>query len=202
MSLTGTEGSSESAARPLVSELVAGQVARLAVTVSGHDLKGVAFVDDCSTSEIGPNGAVVTLARALGVDQELFLKYGSRERLVRVVGHSGNDYELCFAVSEPQFWGTALKCDDFSEGPLDDFNNDPPTGTDPLLVPNYEEFVESMTRKPVARTAERRRSPRITMRQAKACIEVPGAIRILWNSSTSRAGAFAFAASIFIRSVA
>ena len=178
MSLAGIEGATEFPAGPPPTGLVSCEVMQLPVTVSGQDLKGIAFVDNCKTVAIAHNGAIVTIERTLGADQELFLRYETRERLARVISHSeASNYGLCFTKNDPQFWGTAVtSCDGIAQdGPLNDFNNDPPTGTDPLLVPNYEEFENSMPVKSAVRTTERRRSPRIALRQAKACVEVPGA---------------------------
>jgi hypothetical protein len=105
----GIERTSAVPVQPVPTSLVSTEAKQVPVTVSGQDLSGIAFVDNCNTIAIARNGAVVPLVRALGADQELYIRYGARERLVRVIRHSEPGiYELCFLKSEPQFWGSAL----------------------------------------------------------------------------------------------
>jgi hypothetical protein len=148
--------------RPLDQELTSCKVVEVHVTVSGQDLSGEAFVDQCKTIAVAHNGGIVTINRTLGIEQEVFLRHGDQELVSRVTGHSGlGNYGLCFSRPDPEFWGDILA--------------PPPPGTDPLLVANFEQFGQAMTaevkREPNKPLGERRRTPRISMRQAKACVE-------------------------------
>jgi hypothetical protein len=98
----------------------------------------------------------------LGTEQEVFLRYKDQEVVAHIGGHAGaGNYGLCFAVSDPGFWGNVLV--------------EPLTETDPLLITNCEQFghaiVPEIPPKSEERRGERRRSPRIIIRQAKACVE-------------------------------
>jgi hypothetical protein len=164
---------------------------QLPVTISGHDLNGLAFVDQCSTTAIAPNGAIVMIARNLAGEQELFIRHGSRELLARVTGHSGTgNYGLFFVAPDPQFWGAALSPSGLEHGDFPEHEMvDPPTAIDPLLIPNCAQFDEPIPEKPAVRTGERRRSARITLRQAKVCIELPdGHQEIVELLNVSRGG--------------
>jgi hypothetical protein len=100
-------------------------VVDLPVSISGHDLAGVAFVDNCRTIAVAANGAIVTVNRTLGTEQEVFLRYKDQEVVAHIGGHAGaGNYGLCFAVSDPGFWGNVLV--------------EPLTETDPLLITNCE----------------------------------------------------------------
>ena len=63
---------------------------------------------------------------------------------------------------------------EMDEGPLDDPATEPPIAPDPLLVPHCDQFKIPIMPKPVATGIKRRRSRRITMRKAKACMDMPG----------------------------
>src|SRR4051812_20406770 len=172
LSVARLESASEFPDRPVPAGLVSCRIMQLTVTISGRDVHGIAFAEKCDTSAIAENGAVVSTSRSLAANQEVFIQHGSRERLARVIGEcDGGNYELCFTESDPSFWEDCSDRDNTTNELLPDApTTDPPTATDPLLVANYDEFSESMPPKPAVRTAERRRTPRITLRQAKACV--------------------------------
>ncbi len=174
VSHVGFQSAGEYPVQPIPTALDSCQIRQLPVAVSGQDLTGIVFVDECSTTAIAPNGAIVTVNRPLGAGQVVFLRYGIRERLAQVIGHSaGGNYGLCFLRSEPEFWDTALHRDEIDEGPLEDPATEPHIAPDPLLVPHCDQFEQPIAPKPAAARAERRRSRRITMRKAKACVEIP-----------------------------
>ena len=144
------------------------QLLETTVTITGNDLSGETFVDQCTTIAVAHDGLIVRIARALALEQELFVRLDSRELLARVMNYSRDGtYGLSFDTPQPGFWGTLIGFPD--EGPLD--RPEPPIVPDPLLVTNGEQFAPVAQPKPAERGAERRRSHRITMRQAKACIE-------------------------------
>lgn len=147
------------------------QILETIVSIAGDELSGASFVDECTTIAIAHDGLIVRIPRSLALDQEVFVRRGNHEILARVMSYSRDGtYGLSFDSPEPRFWSQATEEPD--EGPLD--VPEPAVAPDPLLVPSYAQFEESMTPKPEPRGAERRRSPRITMRQAKGCIHNPG----------------------------
>jgi hypothetical protein len=176
LSSARVENGSEFPVRPVGPGLVSRQLVDLSVTISGQDLHGIAFAEECHTRAIAENGVVVITSRSLAADQEVFIQHDSRGRLARVIGQcNGDNYELCFTENDPSFWDISSTRDNVANELLpDDPTTDPPTATDPLLVANYDEFSDSMPPKPPPRTSERRRTPRITLRQAKACVVFPG----------------------------
>jgi hypothetical protein len=138
-------------------------VVDLPVSVSGHDLAGVAFVDCCRTIAIAANGAIVIVNRTLGTEQEVFLRHKDQEVMAHVVGHSGaGNYGFCCAAPDPGFWGDILV--------------EPLTETDPLLITNCDQFGQAIMPKTPPkseeRRGERRRSPRMIIRQAKAVYRI------------------------------
>lgn len=99
------------------------------------------------------------------------MRRGNHEILARVMSYSRDGtYGLSFDSPAPRFWSVHPAEND--EGPLD--TPEPAVAPDPLLVPSYAQFDHSMAPKPEPSGTERRRSRRITMRQAKACIDRPG----------------------------
>jgi hypothetical protein len=146
------------------------QLLETTVSIAGHDLSGEAFVDECTTIAIAHDGLIVRIARALALEQEVFVRVQNREMLALVMSYSREGtYGLSFDTPRPAFWGNLI--DQPGEGPLD--TPEPGIASDPLLVVNGEQFEQVLPPKPPPRGAERRRSPRIPMRQAKACIELP-----------------------------
>ena len=147
------------------------QLLETTVSIAGDDLSGESFVDECTTIAVAHDGLIVRIARSLALEQEVFVGLMNREMLARVMSYSRDGtYGLSFDAPQPGFWGSLIGLPD--EGPLD--RPEPPIVPDPLLVTDGEQFVPVSQPKPAERGAERRRSPRVTMRQAKACIENPG----------------------------
>lgn len=146
------------------------QLAETAVELSGNDLSGEVFVDEYTTLAIAHDGLILRMRRALAPDQEVFVRYRNREVIARVMSYSRDGtYSLSFDAPEPGFWSGIIEGNDGI--PLT--APEPTIAPDPLLVPQDEQFEPSPPPKPPERHVERRRSARITMRQAKACIEGP-----------------------------
>jgi PilZ domain len=151
--------------RPAGQELTACKVVEVQVAVTGEDVMGKAFVDTCNTVAVARNGAIVVVSRSLASEIEVFVRYGTRELLARVVGRAGGNYGLLFTAPDPDFWGTLLET--------------PIAEVDPLLITNHEQFATSLPQtvpasQPARQTGERRRSKRVSMRQSKACIDSQG----------------------------
>lgn len=146
------------------------QILEATVTIAGDDLSGISFADQCATIAVAHDGLIVRINRSLALDQEVFVRLGNREVVARVMSYSRDvTYGLCFDGPQPAFWGELIEHAD--EGPLD--APPPNIAPDPLLVSQFEEFKPALPPKPAEPRSERRRSPRIAMRKAKACIEAP-----------------------------
>ncbi len=144
------------------------QLLETIVSIAGDDLSGESFVDECTTIAVAHDGLIVRIARSLALEQEVFVRLMNREMLARVMSYSRDGtYGLSFDAPQPGFWGQLLE--EPEEGPLDE--PEPDIAPDPLLVSQTEQFEQTPKPKPTERHAERRRSPRISMRQAKACVE-------------------------------
>lgn len=144
------------------------QILETIVSIAGDELSGASFVDECTTIAIAHDGLIVRIPRSLALDQEVFVRRGNHEILARVMSYSRDGtYGLSFDIPHPGFWGELI--DQPGEGPIDVPESN--IAPDPLLVSQFEQFEHAAAPKPAEKLAERRRSPRITMRQAKACIE-------------------------------
>ena len=98
-------------ARPDPQTLTSCQVVQVTVTISGQDVSGIAFVDQCNTIAIADKGVIVMIGHPLAVEQEVFIRHGDREVLAHVIGHSGvGNYGLQFISANPGFWGEFVVC--------------------------------------------------------------------------------------------
>lgn len=64
--------------RPATKDLICCKVVEVPVSVSGHDLAGVAFVDSSKAIAVAHNGAIITVGRTLVTEQEVVLATASK----------------------------------------------------------------------------------------------------------------------------
>lgn len=86
---------------------------RLSISIAGVDLNGQTFSEQASTELITPDGATFSCSRPLVSEQEVAVRFATREALGRIVGRTGSSSGgHCYAIKllhlDSRFWGVSF----------------------------------------------------------------------------------------------